>query len=352
MKSVSLSNVALMSGESGGFALQNLLRRIARSRGWLASGPGEHLRICTAVPGLSCEKDMEALERFIVETEIRVLAIDPTYLAMRGLRADAAGNLFAVGALLDPLSRMAERTGCTPIVVHHNSRGASRANAGEPAELADIAWSGFAEWAGQWMLLARRERFNPDSAGEHRLWLSAGGRDGHAMLAAVNVLEGRQSDPEGRRWDVEIEGAARARAKDVEADQERKEATKRDRQARQLEKDTETIVEALKAAGGGTTKRQLRDSTGIRTTRFDPAFAAVLSAGQAKPVEVQGANNRTYEGYRYAAGRSGTQRDVPLRPAEVASSGTHSIYRVSRCAAGSCPADGNETTCPAAEGSL
>ena len=90
-------------------------------------------------------------------------------------------------------------------------------------------WSGFAEWAGQWLLLSRRERYDPDSNGEHRLWLTAGGRDGHSNLVGVDVTEGRNDDPGGRRWEVNVGQASEVRRETVTAEQDRRE---QDRQAR------------------------------------------------------------------------------------------------------------------------
>jgi len=43
------STVAVMSGESGGFALQSLARRIAHARGWTLAAVGERFRICPDV---------------------------------------------------------------------------------------------------------------------------------------------------------------------------------------------------------------------------------------------------------------------------------------------------------------
>jgi hypothetical protein len=292
-------NVAVMSGESGGFALQNLLRRVAHGRGWTMDGIGnDHLRICTAVPDLTLKDDMAWIERFIEQNEIRLFMLDPTYLAMRGLRPDDAGSLFSMGRFLEPLAGIGERTGCTPLIVHHNSRGATRANVGEPAELADIAWSGFAEWAGQWLLLARREKYDPDSNGEHRLWLTAGGRDGHSTLVGVNVTEGRHDDPGGRVWRVSVEQASKARREASEAAQERKEQDRQARQGKQIQQHREVITNALKSIPGGDTKRAIRDNSGLYSSQFNSAFAALLADGVIIPCEVTKTNGQSYAGFK------------------------------------------------------
>ena len=75
---------------------------------------------------------------------------------------DDARNLFAMGSLLRPLAELCDSTGCTILVVHHCKR--SQQSAASPATLDDIAWSGFAEFSAQWLLLSRRRPFDPDRA--------------------------------------------------------------------------------------------------------------------------------------------------------------------------------------------
>lgn len=305
------ARVGFMSGESGGFALQNMARRVAASKGWTLAGVGDSFRIATDVPNLGDPQHMHMIEQFIADNDIELLAIDPTYLAMQGLRTDDAGSLFAVGRFLDPLGALAKRTGVTPIVIHHNSRGATRANAGEPAELADIAWSGFSEWAGQWLLLSRRERYDPDSAGEHALWLSAGGRDGHSTLAGVNVTEGRQDDPDGRRWEVEIERAGQVRAEAMTRDQERREQAKEQRREKQLQADREAVIAAIEKTPEGDTSTAIRDRAGLSGQRFAPILADLLADNKIEPCTVTKPNKREYDGYRLPPGRTGTEQDAP-----------------------------------------
>ena len=82
----------------------------------------------------------------------------------------------------------------------------------EPAELEDIAWAGFPEWARQWLLLSRRRKYDPEQGGHHELWLNVGGSAGHSGLWGVNIEEGMRQDEGGRRWNVDVLKASQARA--------------------------------------------------------------------------------------------------------------------------------------------
>ena len=168
---------------------------------------------------------------------------------------------------------------------------------GEPMELADVAWSGFAEWAGQWVLLSRREKYDPDSDGEHRLWMTAGGRDGHSTLVGVDVTEGRSDSQQGRRWDVHVLDAGKARAEAMEAVEERKAERQGARKQKQAEDDRQAILDVMRQIGEVETKTGIRDRCGIGPRRFDPAFADLLREEAIVPSQIVKGNNRKYDGY-------------------------------------------------------
>ncbi|MCA8997350.1 MAG: hypothetical protein KDA80_10190, partial [Planctomycetaceae bacterium] len=75
-----------------------------------------------------------------------------------------------------------------------------------------IAWTAFRtnrpwrqEFFRQWMILNRREQYEPGS-GMHRLWFSTGGSAGHSSLIGLDIFEGI-FDPQGtqpRGWDVNV----------------------------------------------------------------------------------------------------------------------------------------------------
>ncbi len=175
--------VLFLSGESGLPALQSIARRICAERG-LSLEKLDNFVLSPDLPRLDLRSDVAALKK-LIETERPVcVVIDPAYLTLGG---DNGRNLFAMGSLLRPLAELCESTGCTVLVVHHCKRSQK---AGDPATLDDIAWSGFAEFSAQWLLLSRRRPFDP-ATGHHELWLGAGSRVGNHGLWELDVDEGR-----------------------------------------------------------------------------------------------------------------------------------------------------------------
>jgi hypothetical protein len=81
-------------------------------------------------------------------------------------------------------------SGVTLILVHHNRKAVSKSK--EPPQLEDMAMAGFSEFARQWWLIGRREKFRPGYP--HELWLNAGGSAGHSGLYRVDIDEGNPKE--------------------------------------------------------------------------------------------------------------------------------------------------------------
>lgn len=263
---------AFMSGESGLSALQSVYHRIAHSRGWSLDRV-ENLIVSPDLPQLADAADVRRLEQFITDAGIECLMIDPAYLCMS--LGNKAGNLFDVGEVLKPLSDLGQKTGCTIIIVHHHNKAS--ASTYEPAELADLQWSGFAEWAAQWLLLSRREKYQPDSAGEHRLWLNCGGRPGHSSLWALDVTEGRQEDDGGRRWDVDVKTASHARAEVAESQQEAREDANDLRREATRVKHRESVLQAFRRHPKGNSKTTLKSAASLNGNYFQPVLDDLMA---------------------------------------------------------------------------
>ena len=282
--------VGIMSGESGMAVIQETARRICSAAGYRLADIGG-LVFSEVLPRFDSPEDMSRLRQFVQGNELEVVCIDPTYLAMPG--ADA-GNLFIQGAMLREVNRVCADTGCQLILVHH-TRKTGKIDPWEPPELEDISWSGFQEWTRQWLLLSRRERYEPGT-GVHRLWLSCGGSAGHSALWALDVSEGVQPN---RFWDVNVAHADEAR----ETSRERREATRDaeqdQRRQRRLTADTQAIVNGMAKYPDGETERTLHGASGLYGQRFRTALAELVQTGDVVACQVvRRCRNTPYEGWK------------------------------------------------------
>lgn len=251
--------VGVMSGESGAATIQETARRIAWAKNW-ALEYFEGVVWSFDVPQLNIPTHIAALRRFILDHELEVLILDPTYLMMLGLGQDA-GNLFVVGSYLKSIGDLAQETGCTPILCHHLKKSINEPF--EPAELENIAWAGFQEFVRQWILLNRRVRYDPDQGGHHELWMSVGGSAGHSGLWGLNIDEGTRQEDGGRHWEVEVISAAGAYAQRAEVADERTEERKQHQQQTRDEKQREAILNALRLYPDGETPRVIREMAAL-----------------------------------------------------------------------------------------
>lgn len=262
--------VAIVSGESGDATLQETAIRIAKSRKL-------DLRESSVfwgfkLPKLGDDRDLAGLRRAIERHKIEVLILDPTYLCLlAGGSAVDASNMLQMGPALQRVTEV----GCTPIMVHH-SKKLDKRFVHNPLDLDDLAYSGFAEFARQWLLINRRSPFQ-EGSGRHELWLKIGGSFGHSSLWGVDVEEGQLSTRfAGRTWDVTVRPA----------DAVREAATT---QARD-EKDGDAIKSVLTALESGPqTQTKLRGALGWRTDRLK----RVLDLGVTR-------NIIEYDGKKYA----------------------------------------------------
>jgi hypothetical protein len=218
-------NVCVMTGESGMATVQETVRRICNAKGIDPSDISGRLRVTDEVPFIKLIPDLNGVEMMLNEHETQVLICDPVYQMIDG---DGAGNLFTMGAQLKPLADICRSMNCTPILVHHTKRSSESVRGYQPLTLEDISWSGFAEFARQWLLINRRERYE-EGSGMHRIWLGYGGSAGHSGLWGVDIDEGTSDAQSGRSYKVTVQEAKEVR-RDAESEraamQERKKSSK------------------------------------------------------------------------------------------------------------------------------
>ncbi len=285
-------HVGIMTGESGLPTVQETFLRICRAAGHDPASVGR-LVVTDQVPIFASAEHQAAIKGWAMEHELQVLIIDPAYMCLDGTDA---GNLFVMGERLRAISDVCRDCGLTLVLAHHMKRGV--ANPHQPGELDDIAWSGFAEFARQWLLLSRREPYTAGT-GQHQLWLTSGGSAGHSGLWALDVGEGTRQSDGGRFWDVQVSEPEEARS-EAQAKREAKKDSRADERHRtRLQADVNRLCAALAKYPNGETERTIRATAGVDGTRFTVAIADLLQTGQVVECDVVKTNRKTpYRGYR------------------------------------------------------
>lgn len=289
--------VLFLSAESGLGVIRCTASRIARARFCsLAEIP---IHWGGWVPKVKFSRQLAMLRAAITRSEAEVVFIDPVYQAVDG--TDAA-NVSLMGQQLGDICRQIQHFGATPILVHHSTKTSARILAREPMELSDLAGAGVTEFFRQWLLLNRRDAFDP--TGPHRLWLSAGGSAGHASHHALDIDEDRDEDgPHG--WSVTLQTAEEARQETAEAAEERREAAKAAREARTQAKHVESVKEAFHGnLNDGLTEKAIRERAGLNSANAGRAIGQLLREGWLEACQVE-KSGRKYDGFR----RTNEQRD-------------------------------------------
>jgi hypothetical protein len=292
--------VAVISGESGEYTLQETARRIARVKG--IHLPDANVLWDFDLPSLADPAHLAALCDGIESHEIEVLILDPLYLCLLagivGAKLDAS-NLYQTGPLFRAFAKAVLSRGCTPILLHHTPK---HVPPGEPLDLDQLAYAGVSEFSRQWILLNRRERYDPDSPGSHKLWLSVGGSAGQSGLWAVDVEEGTlEEDFSGRKWEVTVTSATAARSEMSKQVRSEKDGKKEEQRCQ----DDDAVIAAIDALLAGTspaTQNAIRGKTALPSDRVRFAVNRLLGARLIEEIEVMvpsGKNTTTPRtGYR------------------------------------------------------
>ena len=207
--------VLLLSGETQGANLRNLLRRVRQSKGLTAVNG--NLTLKESLPRLASDGDLGVLRMILKEHAPDVVILDPIYLALGpddGGRPVDTHRLTVVGDVVARVGRLCLKAGATPVLAHHMAKSAQlrRAVEREPMQLSDLNGAGFGPVAGSWLLVNYLQPYDPNT-GRCTLWLNAGGRAGHGGLYTVRIDEGTFAEGQplnGRHWEVEVRGGQEA----------------------------------------------------------------------------------------------------------------------------------------------
>jgi hypothetical protein len=278
--------VAVLSAESGEITLQETARRVCWARGLDLAEIGANLLWQFDLPQLASIEQLQALHAGLAENQVEVVILDPLYLALLaggGPGAPRAENMFETGPLLRTIARHCLIAGATPILAHHTRHRSGTLK--EPIDLDDLAYSGIAEFARQWMLLSRRETYEAGT-GSHRLWLNAGGSCGQGGLWAVDIEEGAISeDFIGRRWEVSVATATQSRAA---LSNERQDQRTRQQDERNRIDDCALLdsLNRLDPQCKGVSQATLKGNSLLSRERFSRACARLVQAGRVEQCDV------------------------------------------------------------------
>jgi AAA domain-containing protein len=206
--------VCFFSGEGGLDTIQDTLRRIGEAKD-IDISKIDNFFVTDDVPRLDNDEHLTAVDEYLREHKPEVCFFDPLYLAVNG--ADTS-NVFSMGERLRELNKVCVPLKCTPVLLHHLRK--NRIAPYEPAGLEDLTMSGTAEFAGQWVLLSRRTKYNSDDPA-HRFWISIGGRTGQGSDWGLDIYEGTIDDEGGRVWDAKLRRLDEVRGEVTAASNER-----------------------------------------------------------------------------------------------------------------------------------
>jgi hypothetical protein len=281
----------VISLESGWPVLQENVRRISRAAGATAEDLG-NLFVAIRGPKFGRPDHMQAIADSVKQTQAEAVIIDCAYRCIPG---DVASNVLSMGELLDSVGNVFEECNSTLLLVHHSPK---HIPPGDPLQLDNLAFAGFAEFAAQWLLLNRRTAYQPGS-GHHDLWLTIGARAGHGGLYGVQVDEGEFHQGHDREWRVTVTPSK-------EVFQERQDTKEKEREAKRLEKleaDKQRIVLTMAKYPAGASKSFIRDASGINSNRVSLAMASLLDDGSIEQCGiVTGNRKQPQEGYRLVIG--------------------------------------------------
>ena len=315
--------VGLISVESGKGVIQANAKQVCIERD-LPFHQASGVYWGFVAPSLSNKEHLSVLRKTIGDKGLKAILLDPLYLM---LLSDQAGidpkDMFQMGPMLSEVSKTCIEAGATPTLAHHFVK--QRADPFAVPEMGDLAFAGIGQFMRQWMLLARRERFDADG-GRHAMHFVYGGSMGHGGYLHLDIETGLVDEEfRGRRWVVTTMNPSENIA--TRQDQSKMQKAMKEDQAikdkeaagrKKIERNAGLILEALKS-GGPSSLTDLRARTAITLTSVDAkaAMYQLTQQGLAENCEIElavrGGSTRKDQGYR-ATAQPGEQGVLDLNP--------------------------------------
>lgn len=257
---------AFRVGFVGGEAAQEVAVDLARR--WSAAAEVDLATLDQLVWGLNLAEagDPDGLRRlaeWIARYQLEAVLLDPDDLALLTPRAQARW--------LADLVRCCLAAGATPIICCETRKEIKP----RPLEAADLAAAPCRAIARQWLLVNRREAFEPGS-GEHQLWLTLGGGSGQSGQWGVDIDEGETDDPARGKWEATVCDPLVIELQQAELAAELEGVRLRQRLRgvlRQIEPDQAT-------------KLKIRQQAGMSGAKFGATWKQLVAEGEIAPAAV------------------------------------------------------------------
>ena len=272
-------DVTYLNYEGTTSEFQDRTRRIEKARGVRANR--EYLHVLQGFPPLNDDDGLDKLDRFLSVSNSTIVIVDALYGDLRG---SDFSRLSEIGGHLSSIFEVCRNNDSTPISVHHFGKGGAKDG------LQSFSGTGVAQHVGQWVLLHKAGRYDPDT-GHSRLRLEIGSRAGFGGRYTLDITEGRLSNPGGRRWETTVESYSAKPAKENAEDDNRREAKGTGKLAEE--------VLAYIAENPDSTVRAIRAGFGDRKSHrsISQAVESLMADGKVVEAEVTVRGNRT-SGYR------------------------------------------------------
>ncbi|MCC9609582.1 AAA family ATPase [Blastopirellula sp. JC732] len=228
--------------------------------------------ICSlSLADLARDENLHELQKWIWKNQLEVVLLDPQeLLPLMSKRKQAE--------LLRTITRLCLECGATPLVCCQTRKSLPL----RAMQYADLQASGCEAFARQWLLVNRRQAYQPGS-GAHQLWLTFGGDAGHEGVVGVDIAEGNLQDPGGKRWEVNLRAPE---AIEQESAQRTHEETE--------ERRSDTIRKAIgQLPESHASKSQIRTQAGMNGPRFTATWNRMIAAGEIEPVPDSAAKHQS-----------------------------------------------------------
>lgn len=290
--------VLVFSVESGEASIKETAERVIKAKALDDSVIQDQLHIHGEwIPRSGSKMDRRVLQKMIADYGSQVVILDPTYFIVDG---DNQANQSKQGQELREIAAAVLDAGATPVFVDHVKLSSTNAKEFCPLELGDLSGAAKSAFFRQWLLLSRREKFDPNTP-IHRLWMTYGGSHGRHGSWGVDIDESRD-EADQRIWDVDVKAMTEVKEEAEIRREEREEEREQERDARRERRLMQHVnrlrIEYQRAGDKGLTKRHAYDGARLNTSNGKAALERLIDLDEVESCEVAYPNGRKFSGHR------------------------------------------------------